>query len=269
MAIEIFSRYENKYRLDGDTFRRVRAAIADNMEQDAFNRSGKAYTIRNIYYDTPDSALIRQSLAKPRYKEKLRLRAYGEVTAESVVYIEIKKKFNGLVSKRRSAVKLGEAYAFLQNGELPEPQPYMNTQVLREAQYLTERAPLMPTLYLAYDRFAYFGAGSHDLRVSFDTNIRTRRESVRFEDGEDGEQLLKPGEWLMEIKVAQSIPIWLCRVLSENGIVPTGFSKYGAEYKNTLAGRLASARREPRERRVHFARQRDLPQARLCLAEEV
>jgi SPX domain protein involved in polyphosphate accumulation len=235
MAIEIFNRYENKYRLDGKTFRRVRSEIAKNTEPDKFNRSGEAYTIRNICYDTSDSALIRRSLAKPRYREKLRLRAYGEVGGDSEVYVEIKKKFNGIVNKRRSTLILSEAYDFLRSGELPESQPYMNMQVLREAQYILQREDLKPAVYLAYDRCAYFGSDLHNLRISFDTNIRTRRTDLDFESGDYGEPLLDPDVWLMEIKVAQSIPVWLCRLLSENGIYPVSFSKYGAEYTRTIS----------------------------------
>ncbi|MDR0838621.1 MAG: polyphosphate polymerase domain-containing protein [Oscillospiraceae bacterium] len=231
MAIEIFSRFENKYRLNGDTFRRVRAAVAENMEPDAYNHDGCTYNIRNIYYDTADGAMIRNSLAKPRYKEKLRLRAYGETGSEDTVYLEIKKKFSGLVSKRRSALTLSEAYAFLDGGALPQPRGDMNAQVLREAQYILQRKILLPTAYLAYDRLAYFGVGLHDLRVSFDTNIRTRRDALRFEDGDYGEPLLAPDSWIMEIKVAQSIPLWLCKLLSKHEIYPESFSKYGEEYK--------------------------------------
>ncbi|MDR0859046.1 MAG: polyphosphate polymerase domain-containing protein [Oscillospiraceae bacterium] len=244
MAIDVFSRYENKYKLNGRMFRKVQAAIADNMEADKFNRGGEMYTIRNIYYDAPDFSLIRRSLSKPLYKEKVRLRAYGEVDEKSDVFVEIKKKFSGLVSKRRSLLKLGEAYDFLRDGTLPQIQEYMNAQVLREAQYIIEREKLRPALYLAYERFAYFGLGHHDLRVSFDADIRTRRENVRFEYGDYGEPLLEADTWLMEIKVASSIPVWLCRVLSENGIVPLSFSKYGAEYTKALVNKLNGGEKE-------------------------
>jgi hypothetical protein len=244
MANDVFSRYENKYTLDGRTFRKVQAAIADNMEADKFNRGGEMYTIRNIYYDTQDNSLIRQSLAKPLYKEKIRLRAYGEVYGESDVFVEIKKKFNGLVSKRRSKLKLCEAYEFLDGDFLPESRENMNFQVLREARYIIERERPKPALYLAYDRFAYFGVGRHDLRISFDTNIRTRRENVQFEYGDFGENLLKADTWIMEIKVASSIPIWLCKLLSEFEIYPVSYSKYGAEYTKTLANKLNGGEKE-------------------------
>ena len=262
MTAEVFKRYENKYLLDEKTFARIQNRLADNMEPDAYNKKGKTYAISNLYYDTEDSSLIRTSLSKPKYKEKLRLRAYGTPDSDSLVYVEIKKKVNGLVSKRRSVMKLSEAYDFLSGGEemtddpheseegtcksgrnradfdAPEistpQQTYMNRQVNREIEYILERNTLLPVLYLAYDRRAYFGAGQHDLRVSFDTNIRTRRSDLRLEAGDYGERLLGDGVWLMEIKVAQSIPIWLCKLLSDNKVYPASFSKYGAEYQRFL-----------------------------------
>jgi len=90
---------------------------------------------------------------------------------------------------------------------------------------------LEPKLYLAYDRIAYFGINNRDLRITFDTNIRSRRTDLRLELGDYGEPLLDEGVWLMEVKAEKSIPVWLSRMLSENGLFKTSFSKYGTEYK--------------------------------------
>jgi len=234
MAIEVFNRYENKYLLDERTFYRLRRRLSDFMELDPHNRQHGAYAVTNLYYDTEDSHLIRTSLQKPRYKEKLRLRAYGVPQADDQVYAEIKKKVSGLVNKRRSALRLSDAYRFLRTGVLPQAEPGQNMQVLREIAYLTGRRQLSPALYLAYDRVAYWGMGQHDLRVSFDCNLRSRRQDLMLEAGDGGAPLLGPEVWLMEIKVAQSIPVWLCRLLSEYRIYPTSFSKYGAAHMQSL-----------------------------------
>lgn len=235
MAIEVFNRHENKYMLDERTYKEVCSRLTDYMEPDKFNSGGNIYTISNLYYDTPDSSLIRTSLSKPSYKEKLRVRAYGVPSPDDKVYVEIKKKVSGFVNKRRSGMTLREAYDFLASGEMPEIRSHMNGQVLNEISYILEQHDLSPALFLAYDRAAFFGIGQHDLRVSFDTNIRTRRTELALEAGDHGERLLEEGLWLMEIKVAQSIPLWLCRLLSDYKIYPTSFSKYGNEYKKMLA----------------------------------
>ena len=120
MAIEVFNRHENKYLVDGQILARLQTVIADHMDLDPYNKKNPTYTITNIYYDTDDSYLIRTSLQKPRYKEKLRLRGYGVPGLDDKVYVEIKKKFSGVVNKRRSAMILADAYDFLQTGKLPE-----------------------------------------------------------------------------------------------------------------------------------------------------
>jgi hypothetical protein len=122
----------------------------------------------------------------------------------------------------------------LRTGIAPITNNGANAQVLAEIQCILERRPLMPKAYISYERRAYFGTDHHDLRISFDTEILTRRTSLRLESGIFGERLLPEGKWLMEIKTAQSMPIWLCRMLSEYKIYPVSFSKYGAEYKKTL-----------------------------------
>jgi hypothetical protein len=219
--------------VNAEVFEKFKQILDGSMSLDLHNRQGGTYSISNLYYDTPDSHLIRTSLAKPRYKEKLRLRSYGVPKTDSGVYVEIKKKFSGLVSKRRSALRLEEAYAFLLTGELPTFQPHQNLQVLREIQYVLQNQPLSPAVILSYERLAYFD--TQDLRVSFDSRIRWRRTDLRLEAGSHGTLLLPPDRYLMEIKVAHSIPLWLCRMLSEYEVRPISFSKYGFEYTQHLS----------------------------------
>ena len=241
MAIEVFNRHENKYRLSGRTFAEISGAIAERIEVDKYNVGGETYPIFNIYYDTPGNDVIRASLSKPAYKEKLRLRSYGAPTADSTVYVEIKKKALGVVNKRRSGMKLREAYTFLESGAVPDIQPHMNAQALNEAAYILGRMPLAPAALLSYERVAFFG--ERELRVSFDTNIQTRRYDLRLEYGAYGEQLLGEGEWLMEIKTAGNMPLWLSGLLAKHKAYPASFSKYGAEYKRSLTAAPVTATR--------------------------
>ena len=243
MAIEIFNRFENKYLIDETIFNRLRVQFTKKMKLDDYNENGSSYTISNLYYDTEDNQLIRNSLAKPKYKEKLRLRAYAVPSSpDETVFVEIKRKSNGLVNKRRSALKLEEAYKFLESKTLPEKDRNQNRQVLQEIGWLIQNQKLSPTLYLAYDRIAYFGIEEDDLRISFDRNIRTRRYDLALEAGDHGTNLLEDNQLLMEIKVARSLPLWLARILSREKIYPISFSKYGVEYQNMLKNReLANA----------------------------
>lgn len=235
MAIEIFNRYEHKYKLDTKTFNKVLEIMDEHMELDSHCGEHLLYTIANIYYDTKDNSLIRESLSKPAYKEKLRLRSYGVPDMNSKVFLEIKKKYRGLVNKRRTTLELGEAYDFIETGVKPELQDYMNGQVLNELEYCLNLYDLEPKVYIAYDRLAYFEKGNDDLRISFDTNIRTRRSDLLLESGDHGKRLLDSDVWLVEIKTSLAKPLWLCEMLSEFEIRSSSFSKYGTEYKNIMA----------------------------------
>ncbi len=234
MAIEVFNRYEHKYMLDRKTYEKVIEVMDQHMELDSHNENHKPYTIANIYYDTADDHLIRASLQKPKYKEKLRLRAYGVPKKDSKVFLEIKKKYNGIVNKRRTTLKLKEAYEFVSSGKKPNLKDYMNAQVLEEINYFLKVYDLKPKLYLAYDRIAYFEKGNPDLRISFDTNIRSRRYDVRLEAGDYGELLLDGDVYLMEVKTSLAKPLWLVHVMTELDIKRTSFSKYGTEFKEMV-----------------------------------
>lgn len=234
MAIEVFNRYENKYLLDGEAYARVIDIMDTRMELDFYNENRGAYTIDNIYYDTDDDFLIRTSLSKPKYKEKLRLRAYGVPEESTKVYLEIKKKLDGMVNKRRTALRLNEAYEFVRTGIPPDIKEYMNGQVVKEITYFLSIYSLKPKVYIAYDRIAYFEKGNPDLRISFDTNIRTRRYDVHLEYGDYGERLLGDDVYLMEVKTPRAEPLWLVHMLTGLDIKRSNFSKYGTEFRNFI-----------------------------------
>lgn len=234
MAIEVFNRFEHKYMLDFETFKQVTSVMDSHMELDSYNENYMPYTIANIYYDTDDDYLIRKSLSGTNYKEKLRLRAYGIPEKNQKVYLEIKKKYNGIVNKRRTTLLLDEAYDFVKTGTAPAMRDYMNGQVIKEITYFIQVYDLKPKLYLAYDRIAYFEKGNADLRISFDANIRSRRYDLRLDAGDYGKNLLPENVYLMEIKTSLAKPLWLTEMLTKLHIKRRSFSKYGTEFKQYI-----------------------------------
>jgi hypothetical protein len=234
MGIEVFNRHESKFLIDKGLYKEVENRLLQYMVLDEYNKIHEFYTISNLYFDTRENNLIRHSLSKPEYKEKLRLRAYGVPNGDEKVYLEIKKKICGLVNKRRTKLQLGEAYDFVATGEKPTLRSYMNRQVLNEIEYILKIYDLEPKLYLAYDRKAFFSKITGDLRITFDSNIRTRRYDLKLESGDHGEKLLDSDKWIMEVKAENNIPIWLSRLLSDCKIYKTSFSKYGKEYEKQL-----------------------------------
>lgn len=238
MAIEVFNRHESKFLIQKNIYEDIQEELLKYMELDKYNNADKLYTISNIYYDTKDNHMIRTSLSKPDYKEKLRIRAYGVPEANDRVYLEIKKKVCGMVNKRRTTLELQEAYDFVNKGKKPELKEYINAQVINEIEYILREYDLEPKLYIAYDRKAMFGIKSRDIRITFDTNIRTRRYDLGLEKGDYGEGLIEDDQWLMEVKAEKNIPLWLSQMLSKYKIYRTSFSKYGREYEEMLKSNM-------------------------------
>ena len=242
MAIEVFNRYEKKYMLTGIQYHQIVDAMRSHMVLDRYNEDKEFYQISNIYYDTLDDRLIRTSIDKPVYKEKLRVRSYGVPELSDKVFVEIKKKYKGIVNKRRTSMRLDDAYSYL-DGDVSidgimEDYIDINAQVLKEIDYFKKLYRLVPKVYLSYDRRAYFEKDDGDFRVTFDTNITTRREDVRLESGSYGKQLITPDTYLMEIKISGAVPMWFSEIISGLNIYPTSFSKYGTEYKRYVSETL-------------------------------
>ena len=260
MAIEVFNRREIKYMISDQQKEELLSIIGNYMESDPYNRDGKTYSICNLYLDTESDELIRKSLEKPEFKEKIRLRSYGKVPLDATVFLESKKKFDSVVNKRRTPFILSDAYRYFEDGTLPEvwggtlqsggavqpagtvsaePQPApskpkMNVQVMREIDYIMHFYNLKPRVYISYDRLAFFEKNNSDFRLTIDRNIQTRRTDLRLDSPAYGDQLLPEGKWLMEAKAFKAFPLWFVHFLSEHKIYSTSFSKYGAEYKNYL-----------------------------------
>lgn len=220
----IFQRFEIKYLLDSRQRAIVEQAFRGRMLPDPHGES----SICNIYYDTPDYRLIRDSLEKPVYKEKLRLRSYGRVMPEEKVFLELKKKYRGVVYKRRIELAEDQAVAYMAGRcELP-----YDCQIGREIDYfrLFYRG-LEPAVYLCYDRSPWFSAEDPNLRATFDKNIRFRQEDMALTEAPGGDPLLLPHQSLFGIKTAGAIPLWLVEVLDRAGVQKASFSKYGEAYK--------------------------------------
>ncbi len=232
MAIKSFKRYEKKFLLTKDQHDALIPRLLEYMKPDEHCKLGKNYNIYNIYYDTIDNQVIRHSISRPYYKEKLRLRSYNiSKNPDDTVFLEIKKKIGNVVNKRRVVLTLEEANKFLELGERPEAKDYISEQVINEIEYYLRNNNVSPKVYISYSRKAFFGTEDRDFRVTFDSKIITRRDKLNLEKGNFGEELLEKDQYLMEIKILGSIPLWLVRIFSELSIYSTSFSKYGNEYK--------------------------------------
>ena len=207
MAIKSFKRYEKKYLLTGEQYEKLIPRLLEYMKMDD-HCVNNSYSIYNIYYDTDDNSVIRHSISKPYYKEKLRLRSYKIPQSPSdKVFLELKKKINKIVNKRRAIITLEEAYNFLEFGERPKCTDFITEQVINEIEYYLSHTKVNPTIYIGYNRIAFFGKEDKDFRLTIDSKIIARREDLFLESGCHGTDILKPNGY------AVIFTIILCAVM--------------------------------------------------------
>ena len=223
----VFKRYELKYLLTTEQKERVLQEMEPYMKLDKYGRT----TIRNLYFDTDNYLLIRRSIEKPVYKEKLRIRSYNKATCDSKVFVELKKKYKHVVYKRRELLLNDEAMRWLSG----EEHTSKNNQITNEIDYfLKYYNNLHPTLFLSYEREAYYSSDGSDFRVTFDDRILCRQDDLSLTSEAYGTLILPEDKVLMEIKCSGGIPLWMVDILSKEKIYKTSFSKYGTAYKTLI-----------------------------------
>lgn len=228
----VFKRYEMKYMMTRRQRRAVAEAMLPYMKLDDYGHT----TIRNIYFDTDSYILVRRSIEKPVYKEKLRIRSYRQVSAQDKVFIELKKKYDDVVYKRRESLSQLETLEWLVR-RAPFPKA---TQIGNEIDYFFNRYhTLDPKVFLSYEREAFYALDGSDLRVTFDEHILARQEELSLSKEVWGEPLIDEDIVLMEIKTSGGIPLWMTHVLAQEKIYKTSFSKYGTAYEKMICRQQA------------------------------
>lgn len=223
MFEKIFNRVEQKYILTKKEKDNLLSLINDFIEKDNYFDS----LISNIYFDDSYSRLIINSMEKPVYKDKVRLRGYGKIENNSDVFFEIKNKYNGIVGKRRIKIKLNDYYDYIKGKKITDE------QIMKELDYLIKVYNLKPSIFISYHRNSYKGKND-DIRITFDDNLISRRNDLKLENGVYGERYFDDDKYIMEIKTLNGYPLWLTKALSELKIFPNSFSKYGSIYMKEM-----------------------------------
>ena len=231
MAGNTIKRMEKKMTVSTEMIPALQACMEEYMTPDPFNVDGKPYMICNLYFDDDADEVIRTSVSLPWYKEKLRLRSYGVPDADTKVFLELKKKCAGVGTKRRAKIPYRDALAYLETGQHPEELTYIDEQVLREIDYYRAHNTVYPKIYVSYVRNAFFGRDDPSFRVTFDSNILTRRYDLDLALGRYGDPALSPGKTLIEVKFSGAVPLWFCRIMSDFGLSFHTFSKVGTNFK--------------------------------------
>ena len=229
--IAVMKRYEIKYLMNKEQTEYLIKSIEGRLFPDMYGET----TIASLYYDTPDKRLIRESLEKPAFKEKIRLRSYGRASDDSPVFLELKRKAEGVVYKRRIQSTVPAVAGFFErSAAICE-----DGQIQREITYFRDLyKDLVPSCLIICERTAYYEANG-DLRLTIDKNPRYRTENLDLTSDMDGTALLPEGWTILEVKVQGAMPLWLAEVLSKGRIYQTSFSKYGEAYKKQLRKKAA------------------------------
>ncbi len=226
--ITSFSRYENKYFLTPQQQENLMPQLEKYLSIDAYG----LHTISNVFFDTEQYDITRASIEKPAFKEKLRVRSYGTPDPEhGQVFVELKKKYRHIVYKRRIALLISEARAFLLNGVIPTTS---DPQITREISHFMRLHHPVPKIFLCYNRIAMIGKDNPNLRITFDTNLLWRGTDLNLCSGAYGTPILPDDRILMEIKVPNAMPLWLAHALSRQKLYQTSFSKVGSCYTSFI-----------------------------------
>ena len=221
--IAVMQRFELKYILSPAQAALLKRAMDGRMEPDRYGLT----SIASLYYDTPDNQLIQTCLEKPLFKEKLRLRSYGQATESSPVFLELKRKAEGIVYKRRVQTTVRQAAGFLAGTKSLDDSDQISRELTAFRDFYKN---LVPACLIIYDRTAYVEREG-DLRLTIDNNPRYRVDHLTLTHSMEGISLLPPGYSILELKVQNAMPLWLARALSEAHIYKTSFSKYGEAYR--------------------------------------
>lgn len=238
MSNTTFVRKEKKYLISSEQRKKLLEILPEYMKFDKYCRDGNMYTVNNVYFDNESYNVIRHSTSKPSYKSKIRIRSYKvNVTDDDGVFFEMKKKFKGVVNKRRLTIKHRLLEEYLATGNFPTELSVQEVQVLKEIDYEINRENVKPKVYLTYLRTALYAKNDSSIRLTIDEDILARISETTLASDRYGDSLLPEGYYLMEIKVHGAFPLWLAHILSDLKIFPTSFSKYGKFYENVVKGR--------------------------------
>ncbi|MFZ4451131.1 polyphosphate polymerase domain-containing protein [Salibacterium aidingense] len=231
LSQEIFQRFEVKYLLPFSKYQEIAAILSSNnkMRYDQYGDEAGRYNIVSLYFDSDDNKIYYETRNKLNFRQKLRLRIYDQATPASTSFFEIKQKFNNVVNKRRTGLQLANAYDYLKHAQSPlalGDYDSSNPQIMNEVETFRSLYGLKPRVVVSYDRQAFHGLEDSDLRVTFDYNLMARDHNLRIEDGPEGTHFVDPNLVVMEVKVSQSVPFWLARLLSDMECSRQSVSKF-------------------------------------------
>ncbi len=226
-------RYEYKYLIPVNIFERVKSSMMPFLRLDKFAEevTNNIYTVRSIYYDTVNLEAYFEKIDGIRKRKKIRIRGYNQQTDDSVVFVEIKRKYENLILKNRAGIYYKDIEKFLITGDIKK---YVvsdsGSSFGRDASrfyYNIKVKSLRPVILITYDRAAYHGVLNDKLRITFDMDLRSKLMPTMSELYDEKSLMPAMRDFvILEVKFHDTLPRWLINIISHFNLVRLSVSKY-------------------------------------------
>lgn len=208
--------------------------ISPFMKLDKYSEmmKDKHYTVRSIYFDTPDYDYYFEKIEGIKHRKKFRIRGYNELTPDSKVFFEIKRKYEIPIFKNRAVTSYDNVCKLFMNQSVEkcisnsEKFPHAVDNVKRFFYHFYSDS-LRPVILVIYEREAYLGLIDEKIRVTFDKNLR----SVAFPTidelySESRARVALKDQFILEVKFNDYFPSWMKPIIGILGLKRESASKY-------------------------------------------
>ncbi len=230
-------RYEYKYFVRNDRLADLRSMIAPHTVLDDFAQSCKQqrYSVRSIYFETPDFNCYHSKVAGLKNRNKVRLRGYDEGGAEALVFMEIKYKYEQPILKKRSPMPYFRALDILNGGSPDEisADGGLRVEAASETQdflFHVYSRQMQPVIKVVYEREPWLdlnGDTANNLRITLDYNLRVSAYPTLDNLYEEaGLQYVLDNCFILEVKFNHYFPTWMQPIVSMLGLTRESASKY-------------------------------------------
>lgn len=233
-------RLEYKFLIPESKIDQVRDALLPfvNIDEYAAGREKKEYTVRSIYFDSGKLDDYRDKLAGIKIRKKLRIRGYNELNGNSMVFLEVKRKYENNISKNRAPLLYNDLPELLLTADferfLLKKKKYLDVQNdANKFFYSLISKNYIPVVLVVYEREAFFYKYDSTLRITFDKNLRSKPLPSLTELYDDDN--LKPSmrdNFILEIKFFNGYPTWLQSIVSKFNLQRRAISKYTISVDN-------------------------------------
>jgi hypothetical protein len=227
-------RFEFKYLVPNDFLDSIRSDMRPfvNIDKYAYERAAHEYTVKSIYFDSPNMDCYHGKIAGIRVRKKFRIRGYNDPQKNDIIFLEIKRKYENSIAKNRAPLYYRDVVNLFDTRDIDKYILSLKNdgQEKEDASrffYYCQRKKLNPTVITIYDREAFFGKFDPTLRITFDKYLRCA--PCTFLSGFDIKSHPKPvlpTSFIFELKFYGFLPAWVTQLIDRYQMPRLALSKY-------------------------------------------